>query len=58
MESTDEKPESVILSTVPVKEEGLPGRVGMATIADDDERLLAQIGYTQASSFHHPSGFG
>jgi len=58
MKSTDEKPESVILSTVPVKEDGLLGRVGMATIADDDERLLAQIGYTQASSSHHPSGFG
>jgi hypothetical protein len=30
------------------KEGGSP----MATIADDDERLLAQIGYEQVSLFH------
>jgi hypothetical protein len=32
-----------------------PGLVNMATIEDDDERLLARIGYRQVSSTAHGS---
>jgi hypothetical protein len=47
MASTDEKSAYVTESPAPAKQENERRRAGMATIEDDDERLLAQIGYTQ-----------
>ena len=51
MASTDERPPIPSISPVTFKGEiDKKQKARMATIADDDERLLAQIGYTQVCS--------
>lgn len=48
MEPKDDKISVVLTSPATAAEGGKGKRLGrMATIEDDDERLLAQIGYTQ-----------
>lgn len=50
MASTDEKSPVADVSSVTTKEvKATKRRRTMATIEDDDERLLNQIGYTQVS---------
>jgi hypothetical protein len=53
MASTDEKSPPVSGLQFTHNEKGKNPRHPMATIENDDERLLAQIGYTQVSDFDH-----